>query len=50
MFAGVASSFTRRISSSVTVAKRAAILKILSGGGYPILVFASEVNSTLRTL
>ena len=35
VFAGVASSFIGRISSSVTVAKRAAILKISSGGEYP---------------
>ena len=35
VFARIASSFILRISSSVTVAKRAAILKISSWDGYP---------------
>ena len=39
MFAGVASSF---ISSSLTVAKQAAILKISSGGEYPRIYVSDE--------
>ena len=42
VFAGVASSFIWRISFSVRVAKRAAILKISYGGGYPRIYTVSD--------
>ena len=48
VFAGVASSFIWRISSSVTVAKRAAILKISSGGEYPGIYRVWWTNQNAR--
>ena len=48
VFAGVASSFIWRISSSVTVAKRAAILKVSSGGEYPRIYRVWWTNQNAR--
>ena len=50
VFAGVASSFIWRISSSVTVAKRAAILKISSGDEYPRIYRVWWTNQSARKL